>query len=75
MVFKVHKFNTKDEVLTAIDLINSGESIPKNNESHTTTYCNFNKESDFFYIIADDVTISYLGNDLFDLEPFDVNNF
>jgi hypothetical protein len=58
---KVHLFTSVEEANQAIELINQGEGIPYNAEAITRTYCDYNTFNDIFYIFADEVTESYLG--------------
>lgn len=61
MEFKAHIFDSEIEALEAIELINKGEGIPKNENAVTRTYTTAMKYEDIYYIYADDVTEKYLG--------------
>lgn len=71
---KAHTFTTEVEANNAIDLINQGEGIPVSDDAVTRTYCDFQQLDDIYYIVADDVTESYLGEptDLEIPEPTDI---
>ena len=73
-ILKAHIFATEQEATAAINLINEGEGIPVSNDAVTRTYCDFQQLDDIYYIVADDVTESYLGEptDLELPEPTDI---
>lgn len=71
---KVHLFTSVEEANQAIEIINQGEGIPVSDDAVTRTYCDFQQLDDIYYIVADDVTESYLGEptDLEIPEPTDI---
>lgn len=58
---KTHTFTTLEEANNAINEINKGEGIPINDEAATRTYTQPQENNGNIYIIADEVTIKYLG--------------
>ena len=70
----VHLFTSVEEANQAIEIINEGEGIPVSPDAVTRTYCDFQQLDDIYYIVADDVTESYLGetSDLEIPEPTDI---
>jgi hypothetical protein len=55
----VYLFNTKNEVKLFIKKINDGEGIPKNQNSVTRTYCQYEEFDNKFYIELDNVIRKY----------------
>lgn len=70
---KFHIYNTKQEAVEAISLINKGEGIPVNEQSNTITYCEYIEHEGSYCIIADDVTVKYLGDKTEEIETFTVS--
>lgn len=60
MEYRVHKFNTIEEVEIAIETINNGEGIPINDNAMTTTYTRYFEYDGIYYIYADNVTEKYI---------------
>ena len=58
---KVHLYTTIEDANNAIELINQGEGIPINETATTRTYTEAQENNGNIYILADDVTIKYLG--------------
>lgn len=63
MEFKAHIFSTENEAINAISIINTGENIPRFEDSETTSYCNYYANDDYFYIRADEVTRRYINQE------------
>jgi len=63
MEFKAHVFNIENEAINAISLINTGENIPRFEDSETTTYCDYSINNASFYIRADNVTRKYIHHE------------
>ena len=61
MIFKAHIFDSLEQANNAIDTINQGEGIPVNDEATTRTYTQAQENNENIYILADEVTIKYLG--------------
>lgn len=57
----VHLYATIEEANNAIELINQGEGIPINETATTRTYTQQQENNGNIYILADDVTVKYLG--------------
>lgn len=63
MEFKAHIFSTENEAINAVSIINTGEVIPRFEDSETTSYCNYYANDDYFYIRADEVTRKYINQE------------
>lgn len=57
----VHLFESFEAANDAIQTINQGEGIPINETATTRTYTEAQENNGNIYILADDVTIKYLG--------------
>lgn len=57
----VHLFESFDAANVAIERINQGLGIPINETATSRTYTEAQENNGNIYILADDVTISYLG--------------
>jgi archaellum component FlaG (FlaF/FlaG flagellin family) len=58
---KVHLYATIQDAIIAIEIINNGEEIPVSQTAITQTYTEAQENNGNIYILADDVTIKYLG--------------
>lgn len=58
---KVHLYATIEDANVDIETINNGEGIPVNETATTRTYTEAQENNGNIYILADDVTIKYLG--------------
>ena len=70
MIFKAHIFDSLEQANNAIDTINKGEGIPINDDATTRTYTQAQENNGTIYILADEVTIQYLGEP----ETIEINN-
>lgn len=61
MYIKAHVYNTENEALQAIELINKSEGIPVSDDAVTRTYTEPHEHNGIIYIASDDVTAKYLG--------------
>lgn len=57
----VHLFDSFEAANIAIETINNGEGIPVNETATTRTYTQAQENNGNIYILADDVTVKYLG--------------
>lgn len=57
----VHLFESLEAANVAIETINNGERIPVNETATTRTYTQAQENNENIYILADDVTVKYLG--------------
>lgn len=57
----VHLFDSFEVANVAIETINQGEGIPVNETATTRTYAEAQENNGNIYILADDVTVKYLG--------------
>lgn len=57
----VHLFESLEAANVAIQTINQGEGIPISETATTRTYTEAQENNGNIYILADDVTIKYLG--------------
>lgn len=62
MVIEAHVYDTEKGVLNAIEIINVGEGIPKDNNSRTTSYTQPLQFENKWLIPADEITKKYLKN-------------
>lgn len=70
---KLHRYNTKEEALDAIQKINKAEGIPAFKDSITQTYTECLEINEGFYIKADEITIKHLGEENIEyLKQFEV---
>jgi hypothetical protein len=60
-LLKAHTFDTFEAANAAIEVINQGEGIPVNPEAVTRTYTQAQENNGTIYIVADEVTVKYLG--------------
>lgn len=60
---RYHKYNTLEEVESAINQINQYCGIPASEDSITQTYANYYEFEDYYLILSDDVTTYVLGEE------------
>jgi hypothetical protein len=62
MEFNAHIFETEQEALDALQLINDGEGIPKHPNSKTITYTDIQPYNGIWFIRMDEVTEKYINH-------------
>ena len=60
---RYHKYNTLEEVESAINQINQYCGIPVSEDSITQTYANYYEFEDYYLILVDEITLTVLGEE------------
>ena len=60
---RYHKYNTLEEVESAINQINQYCGIPVSEDSITQTYANYYEFEDYYLILVDEITVTVLGEE------------